>query len=69
MARKRNDNRHLQNISKIYLILAIVVAVFIILVLLKIVPIWLAVTSIILVALLFLMQLGAMAEKKKKEEN
>lgn len=69
MARKRNDNRHLQNISKIYLILAIVVAVFIILVQLKIVPIWLAVTSIILVALLFLMQLGAMAEKKKKEEN
>jgi Flp pilus assembly protein TadB len=69
MAGKRNDNRHIQNISKIYLILAIVVAVFIILVQLKVVPVWLAVTSIILVALLFLMQLGAMAEKKKKEEN
>jgi Flp pilus assembly protein TadB len=67
MANKRNDNRHLQNIPKIYLILAVFATVFAVLTLLKVIPIWLAIVSVILVALLFFMQLGAMATKTKEE--
>lgn len=67
MANKRNDNRHLQNVPKIYLILAVIVVVFTALALLKVMPIWLAIVSVILVALLFFMQLGAMATKTKEE--
>lgn len=69
MARKRNDNRVLQNIPKIHLILAITVVVFAVLVICKVLPLWLAITSFVLVVLLFLVQLGAMIDKKTKTKD
>lgn len=69
MANKRNDNRNLPNVSKIYITLAIVIVVLISLVLLKVMPLWLAITSAILFALLFFMQLGAMKQNRENSEN
>lgn len=68
MANKRNDNRHVPNIPSVYLIIALVVIVFAILVLLGIVPIWLAIASVVIISLLFFIQLGALV-KNNNEKN
>lgn len=65
MANERNDRRHLSRIPSIYLIIALVVIVFTALVLLKVMPLWLAIASVVIIVLLFFIQLGALAKAKE----
>lgn len=67
MANERNDRRHVSRIPSIYLIIALVVVVFTALVLLKVMPLWLAITSVVIIVLLFFIQLGALVKAKEKK--
>lgn len=67
MANKRNDNRHLSRVPSIYLIIALVVVVFTALVLLNVMPLWLAIASVVIIVLLFFIQLGALVKAKEEK--